>query len=253
VSAPATRQSLLDRLDAIARAVAERPGGLALLGLGSCADVGRLDASSDLDFFVIVADGRKRAWLDALDWLGSACPLVWTHPNTPDGFKTLDADGVLSEFAVFEAGELAGIPFAPGRIVWAREGFDTGALAPRRGPDPVNPAWEAAEARSNLLVGLSRLARGEAASAWECVCVHAAGHALRAVAQGRAEGGDPFNPLRRLEARDAGLARTVARWRGPDVAQAAAAIALALDESFGEDAMSTAIAARLRAPIEGAS
>lgn len=51
---------LLDRLDAIGRALVARPGALGLLGLGSVGrETDRLDAHSDLNFFVIVRAGAK--------------------------------------------------------------------------------------------------------------------------------------------------------------------------------------------------
>jgi lincosamide nucleotidyltransferase B/F len=248
------RDRLIQRLEAIAAAVAARPSGLALLGLGSCADLARLDDHSDLDFFVIVEPGAAPVWRDHLDWLAEAAPIAWAHRNTADGWKTLSEDGVLCEFAVFEPWQLPGIPYAPGAVIWAREGFDTGQLTPQRGPEPVDRAWRAREALSDLMVGLMRLRRGETASAWHSVCVYAAGNALLALAEDpgseRPQGAgapDPFDPLRRIETIDPPLAARAAAWRGPDLTTAARSILGALVERFGEDAMSRHVRARLDA------
>mgnify|MGYP001828321429 FL=1 len=93
---------LLERLEAIAPSVAGSGSGLALIGLGSAgAEVERLDAYSDLDFFVIVQPGSMRTFLDSLFWLESVAPVVYYFLNTPDGYKLLFADGIFSEMAVF--------------------------------------------------------------------------------------------------------------------------------------------------------
>jgi hypothetical protein len=61
-----------------------------LLALGSAGlERQRLDRYSDLDFFVIVAQGYKVHYIESLDWLA-------------DGHKALMTDGIFCEFAVFE-------------------------------------------------------------------------------------------------------------------------------------------------------
>jgi lincosamide nucleotidyltransferase B/F len=113
--------SLLTRLDEIGRSLERSGHGLALIGLGSVGlELDRIDAYSDLDFFVIVEDGYKQAYIDSLGWLSDIHPVAYLFRNTVDGYKLLFADGIFCEFAVFELGELQNIPFAPGRIVWKR-------------------------------------------------------------------------------------------------------------------------------------
>jgi hypothetical protein len=54
-------QRLLRRLDDLGVVLAQRGDALALLGLGSVGVyLGRLDDHSDMDFFVVVADGTKQ-------------------------------------------------------------------------------------------------------------------------------------------------------------------------------------------------
>jgi hypothetical protein len=210
-----TPEHLLNRLDAIARVLRERGDALALIGLGSVGgELERLDAHSDLDFFVIVERGRQARYIDRLDWLAAAHPIAWSFRNTADGHKALMADGVFCEFAVFEPMQLEGIPYAPGRIVWARADADPSWAVPRHVlPAPALPdeAWIVGEALSCLLVGLQRWHRGERLSAARFVQGHALDRliefdALRQAPPPDAPRADPFNRERRLEARQPALA-----------------------------------------------
>jgi hypothetical protein len=180
---------LLKRLDEMALRLQADPSALALLALGSAGpDVRRLDEHSDLDFFVITED--KQRLLGEVSWLGS--PIEWLHRNTRDGYKALVAD-VYHEFAVFEPEELPNIPFAPGRVVWARPGFDVGPLTPVMSPQPPTE-WLLDEVLSNLFVGLHRWLRGERLAAMQIVQGEALSNALRML-----ETDDPYSPARRAE------------------------------------------------------
>ena len=230
-SAAATR--LLGRLDDIAAALALDNDALALLALGSVGtETARLDAWSDLDFFVLVRPGgAKWRLIEDLVWLHRAHPLAWHFRNTHDGCKALMSDGVFCEFAVFEPAELPAIPYAPGRWVWRREGapgVDDSMVAPRRAlPQPSSAEWLLGEALSNLMVGLQRHARGEKLAAMRLV----QGHALDRVLEWLEVHGelrhetqslrDPFDIERRIEARLLERAPQLAMWApGYDVAQA---------------------------------
>ncbi|HNX49857.1 MAG TPA: hypothetical protein PLS53_13875 [Thermoanaerobaculaceae bacterium] len=197
---------LLRRLDAIGVALERSGHALALLGLGSVGiDLGRLDAWSDLDFFVVVGDGQKARFADDLGWLETVAPIVFAYRNTPDGHKVLFADGVFCEMAVFERAELAGIPFSRGRIVWKRPWVDDSLAVPAR-PEPEPPVrtteWLLGEALTNLLVGLGRFHRGEKLSAMRLVQGHALDRLVeltRLVEEERPGLRDAFNPDRRVE------------------------------------------------------
>ncbi|MBL8287374.1 MAG: hypothetical protein JNL85_05255 [Rubrivivax sp.] len=210
-----TPQRLLSRLDAIGRSLAERADALALIALGSAGrEPERLDAWSDLDFFVIVQPGAKTRFIEDLSWLAAARPLAWHLRNTADGHKALMDDGVFCEFAVFTRDELAPVPFAPGRLVWRRDGVDESIAMPQRAlPRPsTDETWIVGEALAALLVGLSRWRRGEKLSAMRLV----QGAALDRLAEldalrTRPPGGDPFNPERRLEQRQPALAGELPR------------------------------------------
>lgn len=162
---------LLSRLDAIGQSLERSGHALALIGLGSVgAELARLDAYSDLDFFAVVEPGYKQRYIDNLDWLSSLCPVAYAFRNSQDGYKLLFADCIFCEFAVFEPEELSRIPFSPGRVVWkqphipAEIAFPAVAGASSAAqPSPVE--WLVGEAVTNLLVGLGRFRRGEKLSA----------------------------------------------------------------------------------------
>ncbi|MBL8155214.1 MAG: hypothetical protein JNM70_13605 [Anaerolineae bacterium] len=218
---PTTPQALLDRLDSIAAGLRDSGQGLALLGLGSVGlETGRLDAYSDLDFFAIVQPGSKPRFIDTLDWMEAAAPLVYAFRNTVDGYKALYADGIFAEFAVFEPQELAGIPFSPGRLVWSADGFDARTLVPTpadRERHTPSVEWLLGEALTNLYVGLGRYLRGEKLSAARFVQVYAVDHLVRLAPRLETEQPayvDVFTAERRFEARFPVLAAKLAEWMG---------------------------------------
>ncbi|MDZ7652618.1 MAG: hypothetical protein U5L03_08775 [Burkholderiaceae bacterium] len=246
-----TRAVLLERLDAIGGALAARSDALGLLGLGSVGcDTGRLDAYSDLDFFVIVRAGAKARYIDALDWLAAAQPLVWHFRNTADGHKALMDDGVFCEFAVFEPAELERIAFAPGRWVWRSDELDARLAAPQVPLPPAelpDEAWLVGEILSNLLVGLQRLARGETLAAMRLIQVHAVDRVLQLVERRQPRAlRDPFALERRIEQRQTALRRLIAAWAQGYAASPASALAI-LDWLQANHAVTPAVAAHIRA------
>ncbi|BDI07076.1 hypothetical protein [Sphaerotilus microaerophilus] len=253
---------LLDRLQSIARSLDVSGHALALLGLGSVGqEIERLDEWSDLDFFAIVEPGHKARYLDDLGWLAAAGPLVWHYRNTPDGHKLLYADGVFGECAVFEPQELAGIPYAPGRLVWRRAGVGDAWAQPVRAPEErprSGTDWLVGEALGNLHVGLQRWRRGERLAGLRLVEVHALGRLveLLPLVEPPVPGVacDPYNAERRLELRHPGFAQML-----PAMVQGLSRVpgsALAqldwLASHFGvAPAMSKAIRALAAQPAEG--
>lgn len=235
-------QPLLQRLDEIGRSLAATGRALALIGLGSVGqETGRLDAYSDLDFFAIVQPGAKDDFIRDLSWLSAPCPLVFAFRNTVDGYKALYADGIFAEFAVFEPDELAQIPRASGRVVWAAEGMaeKLGDLdAPLQVPAPRSPDWLLNEALTNLYVGLGRYRRGEKLSSLRFIQGYAVDRVLELVAArspARAAGQDPFSPERRFETRFPGVAGLLPAWMpGYDRCPQAAAALLSFLEQNGE-------------------
>jgi hypothetical protein len=224
---PMTPDRLLAGLDAIAVSLSTNPQALALLALGSCGvERERLDAWSDLDFFVIVEESAKQDFIANLDWLTTGAPRVFTHRNTVDGYKTLDSDGVLCEFAVFHPAELAYIPFAKGRVIWARDGFDQSCLTPSPRPHHDDPNYLAIEAMTNMLVGLKRYLRGERLAAFRAVNVDGADQICRVLQANISD--DPFNPWRRIETTNPDRARSLEKVLASGDAAVAARALMAL-------------------------
>jgi lincosamide nucleotidyltransferase B/F len=208
---------LLQRLDEIAQSLEQSGNALALIGLGSVGlELERLDTHSDLDFFVIVEDGFKSAYLENLSWLTDLAPVAYQFQNTGDGFKLLFADDVFCEFAIFEAHELEQIPFSPGRVVWKKPGVSENIGTPTL-ELPTSSShgleWSLGEALTNLYIGLKRFNRGEKLSAARFVQQYALDRVFDLAARLEPEQPafkDPFNRERRLEQRFVQLASHLA-------------------------------------------
>jgi lincosamide nucleotidyltransferase B/F len=199
---------LLNRLDEIGQSLERTHHALALIGLGSVGlELERIDAYSDLDFFVIVEPGYKKYYLDELQWLSSIHPVAYYFPNTVDGYKLLFADGIFCEFAVFEPDELDTIPFSPGRIVWKQAHVSETIGQPIKKTSPrqkQDQEWLLGEALTNLYVGMARERRGERLSAMRFIQMYAVDHLLELAAYievGEPAFRDEFAPERRFEQR----------------------------------------------------
>lgn len=233
------RHRLLERLDAIATALAESGHGLALLGVGSVGnELNRLDDYSDLDFFAIVELAYKTRYIENLDWLEAVCPIAYAFRNTADGQKVLFADDIFAEFAVFAPAELEKIPQDEGRVVWQKAGFDATAVrAPAPQPEHRPREFYLGEALTNLYVGLLRLRRGERLSAMRFIQVYAINNVLELTAEiepPTPTSADRYAPERRYEQRFPETARHLsACLQGYDRSQASALAILALlDDHF---------------------
>jgi lincosamide nucleotidyltransferase B/F len=212
-------QSLLTRLDEIGQSLERSEHALALIGLGSVGlELDRIDAYSDLDFFVIVEAGYKKSYIDSLQWMSDVHPITYSFLNTEDGYKLLFADGIFCEFAVFERDELKNIPFAPGRVVWKR------ADMPHTLGQPVSKQststkrskeWLLGEAVTNIYVGLQRDRRGEKLSAMRFIQGYAVDRLLELVEHiepGNEIHRDPFVNERRFEQRYPDLVPQLRLW-----------------------------------------
>ena len=263
------KDRLLNRLDDIGRSLEGRESALALLALGSVGtELDRIDAYSDLDFFVIVADGSKQAYLDDLSWISSVHPVDYCFLNTSDGYKLLFDDGIYAEFAVFTLEELGQLSFPEGRIVWKRAGVDDAIRFPRMGAGTgEHPArekhsleWVIGEAVTNLYVGLGRYRRGEYISAFRLVQGYAVDRVIELAsyltpdeAIGEVQE-DAFAPERRFEQRFPGLAGELPHFmQGYERSAESAASILAFLERHWQvnPAIAQAIRALLPSDVEG--
>ena len=157
-------ERLLAFLGRLGEVLAARGDAVALLGLGSVGrDLHRLDEHSDADFFVVVDDDTARdRYLDDIDWLEAAHPVVWSFVNGPYGRKALLADGLFAEYGVFSVAEMRTAGYPPARTIWQRPDAPAGLDVPTA-PLPELPGLdhEVGEAITNLYVGLHRDLRGE--------------------------------------------------------------------------------------------
>jgi lincosamide nucleotidyltransferase len=209
---------LLARLDAIGRSLQATGQALALIGLGSVGvERDRLDAFSDLDFFVIAKDGSKASLLADLTWISAICPIAYHFRNTEDGYKLLYEDEIFCEFAVFERAELGTIPFAQGQIVWKEAGVDDQIAIPIQNTQVAAPnsvEWLIGELLTNLYVGLGRYHRGEKLSAARFIQHYAVDRLLELADQVEAQqpgAEDRFARERRFEQRFPMIAQELPR------------------------------------------
>lgn len=210
---PTSPAQLLARLEALGRAVRDTGHALALLGLGSAGmERTRMDAYSDLDFYVIARPGTKERFIHQLDWLEVA-PLGYAFQNSPVGWKILYQDGVFIEYAIFEPDEMPRVQFAEGQLVWHAPDFDLSLAVPH--PPARDPRledaipWKVGEILTNLYVGLLRYHRGEKLSASRFVQSYAIDRLLELaphLESVQPAHTDPFQPERRFERRYPSLA-----------------------------------------------
>ena len=203
-----TPTALLDRLDAIGRSLATHDDALALIGLGSVGvERERLDAYSDLDFYLVVRPGAKQRFFNNIDWLEAAAPVVFRYRGPGDGLHILFADGIYAEMAIFTVAELGSAGYAPGRMVWKRPWVDEALATPAR--TPPTPATSPldqllGEVLCNLHVGLLRFRRGERLAAAREIQLYAVDRMLELAVHlepEQASAHDPFARMRRFERR----------------------------------------------------
>lgn len=199
---------LLARLDAIGDSLQATGNALALIGLGSVGlERERIDAYSDLDFFVIAKEGCKQAFLADLAWLSCLAPIAYAFQNSVDGYKAFYADGIFCEFAIFERAELVSIPFSRGRIVWKAADVDENIAIPVRSAPPLERKpieWLVGEALTNLFVGVGRDRRGEKLAALRLIQSFAVDRVLELMEHletAQASERDEWAPERRYEQR----------------------------------------------------
>lgn len=200
------RERLLRRMDDITAFYAKQSGVLAVAAFGSNAERERFDESSDLDFLVFVEqDAKERivAEVGALSQLGEIDALRVVYG---DAVQLLFSDGVLCDFGIILAEQLATFPHGAGNYLWQSDDWQAIDLSAR---EPARkPAQELREdALFHLYVGLLRLQRGEQAAAFEEIQVKAVQCTL-ALLEG--DYADAFSSFRRAENNvSAGLLQTL--------------------------------------------
>lgn len=183
---------------------------LGLIGLGSVAQPDRLDDYSDIDFFLIVKEGKAKSMIEENSWLRSLQP-VYAFRNTVDGYKVLLNNQVFLEFAIFELAKLNDIPFRDGVILYQSPSLPLKDVDLKTGfKPPFDPTYAFEECITNLHIGLLRLQRGEVLAAQTMIQRYAFDHWLSlSLAKITHKDIDPFNYTRRFEHLHRGKMETI--------------------------------------------
>lgn len=182
---------------------------IGLVLLGSAADEARFrrDEWSDHDFFALIAAGRGAQVRSDLSWLPEQHRLVLTAREGDIGFVAVYDDGHVLEFALAEAGELAGAVAAEADVVVDDANGTTstlvaGARDRAAAADRFDPVEDAGLVLVKLLIGVGRVRRGERLNGGAFIRQWAVRHLVRTV-RGRAGAAstrrDVNDPVRRFE------------------------------------------------------
>jgi len=203
-----------ERFDALSAGLAEgvraRDGliGLVLLGSASDGASGRRDEWSDHDFFAIVEEGRGAEVRPDLSWLPDRERIVLTAREGEIGFVAVYDDGHVFEFALSEAGELAGAVAGDATVVVDDELGTTSAVIDRararaESADGFDAENDVRLVLVKLLIGVGRVRRGEVLNGGQFIRQWAVQHLVRAIRGRFAEASgslrDVIDPVRRFE------------------------------------------------------
>jgi hypothetical protein len=183
---------------------------IGVVALGSTAATTRPpDRYSDHDVFVVTVDGAAQALRDDVSWLPDADRIALCHADTEHGRGVVYDDGHLVEMAVFELGELHVVRVNAYRVL-----YDAADIAARlvglassttdwAGGVDADGSARFAGFVEQIIVGVSRHARGERLSANERIRGQALTHVLGLIRDfvptERASAADNLDPHRRFE------------------------------------------------------
>lgn len=215
--------------------------GVALVGSGAEPD--RIDEWSDHDFVIVARPDAVEPLRHSFDWLPDAAELVVLAREWHDGFKGVFSDGRIIEFAIVDLEALAEFPLHGARIVYDEGGLDA---AIKRAVS-VAPARSSSEAEAiavaflfQILVGTGRARRGELVSAGEVIRSEAVESLLDlvlVVQHSDRSSPDLFDPRRRFEQVDPGLARELADATAQRVEDAARSLLTLAERRFSDWAL----------------
>lgn len=178
----------LKRLEAIQANIEQYEDALALIALGSVGPARkRLDQYSDIDFILIVRDGKKEHFLENPQWLEvEEAELSFLFRNSKHGFKLMYEDGIFAEQAVWEESQVEEIVAPNGRTLWRRQGYE---LDPHFADKAIKKLkkekksldFHFQEALTNVYVGLNRYMRGEKLAGSAMIQYHALRHLLHSL------------------------------------------------------------------------
>jgi predicted nucleotidyltransferase len=249
-------------------AVRDDPDVLGVVLLGSAADTARADEWSDVDLWLVVAEGAQDRYREDLSWLPDHERAVLVARETRHGRVVIFDDGRMVELAVASPRELAEFRAAAARIVLDRGGVAEAVAAiavgpagtpaagqrsmsvasPQTAPSGASrtPAPDRERARralamlcARVLVGVGRARRGERISAGRFVRQYAVDELLAALdelcpaADDAAR--DPLDQTRRAERTHPAQATAIAAACAGDVEPAARRLLDLAEEWFGAE------------------
>jgi hypothetical protein len=192
-------------VDRLVAGLAPDPDVRGVVLLGSAADTARADEWSDVDLWLVVADGTQDRYREDLSWLPDHERIVLVARETEHGRVVVFDDGRLVELAVASLPELAVFRATQSRVVLDRGGVAEAVATiavPAAPPRREDARRALAMLCGRLLVGVGRARRGELLSAGEIVRSYAVGEvlvALRELHPVRAERLDLLDLRRRVE------------------------------------------------------
>lgn len=164
----------IQRLNDIIAFNQHNPDILAFIGLGSMDETYRLDAYSDVDFFIIVNPSLKPILYNDVSWLNVSSIACWFQ-ETMDGLKVVYEDGILLEFAIFTLDQLPHIEESGGRIYFLKEGISVEDVMVRK-PNTMTFNFEKTlnMLYAHCYIGMMRERRDEHVAAHTMIQVYAA-------------------------------------------------------------------------------
>lgn len=179
----------------------------AMIGFGSLAELDRLDQYSDLDFLAIPQKEHLDDIIENLEWIERVAPILLKCKFTKDGYKVLFEDGILCDFGILTSDETKMIPHDEGRVIWSMADFDLSVKDATYRCNHQNLSKSECDnyyerALIDIIVGLSRLKRGEIFSATKVIQEEALEKVLIAISNqhtSNAVNPDPFQVSRRFE------------------------------------------------------
>jgi predicted nucleotidyltransferase len=193
-------------VDRLVAGVAHQPDVRGVVLLGSAADTARADEWSDVDLWLVVAEGAQERYREDLSWLPGHEDIAVVARETEHGRAVVFGDGSYVELAVASPADLTVFRATQARVVLDRGGVAEAVAAitvAPPGPDREPARRALAMLCGRLLVGVGRARRGELVSAGRFVRELAVGEVLVALRLLRPPADeaalDPLDPTRRVE------------------------------------------------------
>ena len=201
-SVRAAFEEYLGRLAQVAR---ERDDVIGLVGMGSTAELDRVDEWSDHDFAWMVQPGAQDRYRYDLSWLPDAERIALSVVEHHGGVKVIYDDGRVLEFGIATLESLQQWSGYAVEVYVDKGGVADAVAGMVAKPLPEGPVDVARSMRllmTQLLIGVGRARRGEALTAGLNIRTEAVGHllvAITAIVPGDLARLDSLEPRRRFE------------------------------------------------------